>query len=213
MLPLKDGPLRTGGQMKHFRLIERDIDVAPMVQEILDHPQVWSLDSSRQNKVSVQRDTEAVLLVGHSDHAMGDRKAREDMPLRYVGRPTSVSALFPATLAFVERLVRRMHGLPGRAVVVRLKPGGQVYRHTDDELYYRLRDRFHIVLKSVAGSRFRCSEEEVRMKEGELWWFESQVPHEAFNDSEEDRVHLIVDVLSPKSLLAFLIRPLRRARR
>ena len=41
------------------------------------------------------------------------------------------------------------------------------------------------------------------MQEGELWWFDPTVSHEAFNDADEDRIHIIVDVLSRQSLRAF----------
>ena len=39
-----------------------------------------------------------------------------------------------------------------RATIVRLKPKSQVFRHIDEGSYYFLRDRFHLVLKSSAGS-------------------------------------------------------------
>ncbi len=57
------------------------------------------------------------------------------------------------------------------------------------------------------------------MKEGEVWWFDNQVSHEAINYSDEDRVHVIFDVLSPRSLGYFFLHavlwrhPRRRVRR
>jgi aspartyl/asparaginyl beta-hydroxylase (cupin superfamily) len=49
-----------------------------------------------------------------------------------------------------------------------------------------------------------------------LWWFDPTVPHEAFNDSDADRIHIIVDVLSPHSMKTFRKRlaraPLRSLR-
>ena len=41
------------------------------------------------------------------------------------------------------------------------------------------------------------------MQEGELWWFDPTVSHEACNDADEDRIHIIFDVLSRQSLRAF----------
>jgi aspartyl/asparaginyl beta-hydroxylase (cupin superfamily) len=32
------------------------------------------------------------------------------------------------------------------------------------------------------------------MREGELWWFDNKQEHEARNDSEYDRIHLIFDL-------------------
>ena len=195
--------------MKIFKLIDREIDVDPFVRELSDHPYAWSLDTSRQESVSEHRETDTILIRGQSEQAILDRDARANMAIRYVGRPTSFSPLFPRTSDFVDQLAKKMSGVLGRAVIVRLKPYGQVYQHTDSGLYYELRSRYHLVLKSVAGSRLRSGDEEVRMREGDLWWFENRIPHEAFNDSEEDRIHLIVDVLSPRSILSFFFRSLR----
>ena len=39
------------------------------------------------------------------------------------------------------------------------------------------------------------------MGAGELWWFDNDQPHEAFNDGDEDRIHMIFDLL-PKARVA-----------
>ena len=51
------------------------------------------------------------------------------------------------------------------------------------------------VLRSTAGSWLRAGDEDVRMREGELWWFDNQQVHEARNDGDQDRIHLIFDLL------------------
>ncbi len=33
------------------------------------------------------------------------------------------------------------------------------------------------------------------MQTGELWWFDNKQMHEARNDSDEDRIHFIFDLL------------------
>ena len=33
------------------------------------------------------------------------------------------------------------------------------------------------------------------MKEGELWWFDNDQMHEAHNDGDQDRIHMIFDML------------------
>ena len=39
------------------------------------------------------------------------------------------------------------------------------------------------------------------MGEGELWWFDNKQEHEAINDGDEDRIHMIFDLL-PRHLEA-----------
>ncbi len=47
------------------------------------------------------------------------------------------------------------------------------------------------------------------MHEGELWWFDHTVTHSAYNDSEQGRIHIIVDIMSVHSFGTFLIRLVR----
>ena len=82
-----------------------------------------------------------------------------------------------------------------RATIVRLKPKSQVFRHIDEGSYYFLRDRFHLVLQSSTGSVLMSGGEEVRMQEGELWWFDNKQYHESYNESGDWRIHYIFDLL------------------
>jgi len=190
--------------MKYFKLIERSVDVALFLQEIQANPDAWTLDTERQN-LKAQRDTETIILHSHGHDWIKDTKAQRRVPVSYVGRSTSNAALFLRTSAWVEEFIKRMNGRAGRVAIVRLKPHGQVNRHIDGWLYYDLRHRYHLVVKSARGSLVRAGDEEVRMKEGEIWWFDNQVLHEAINDSDEDRIHVIFDVLSLESMRYFFV--------
>ena len=127
-----------------------------------------------------------------------------------------MAAAFPKACRYVDDMISSLKGTPGRVVMANLRPNGTIYPHTDDGLYWLLRDRYHLVLKSANGSRFKAGGEEVHMREGELWWFDPTVEHQAFNESDEDRIHIILDVLSPHSRRTFARRlrraPLRRLR-
>ena len=78
--------------MKHFKLIDRGIDVAPLIQEISDHPHYWSLESGRQDNVSVQRETDTIAIRAVSDQYALEREARGKMPFRIVGFEPTLDA-------------------------------------------------------------------------------------------------------------------------
>jgi len=78
---------------------------------------------------------------------------------------------------------------------VRLAPQKQVYRHIDTGAYYRVRDRYHFVLRSDGGSPLTSGDERCVLHEGQLWWFDNKLPHEAFNPGDTWRIHLIFDLL------------------
>ena len=102
---------------------------------------------------------------------------------------------FPRALKFCEDLANRTNGELGRATLVALQPRGRVYPHKDLGDYYRIRDRFHLVLESREGSPLSAEEDVVVMQPGELWVFDNKVRHWAENASDESRIHLIFDIL------------------
>ena len=175
--------------MKYFRLIRSGIDVAGLLEEVRSQEEAWLIDTGRQNKIRVQRDTNTIFL----------RTAvhRPDLPINenQESRLTSVSKRFPKALVFMTEFAREMNCHLSRATVVRLKPHSRVFRHIDEGSYYFLRERFHLVLQSATGSVLMSGGEEVRMQEGELWWFDNKQFHESRNDSDEWRIHYIFDLL------------------
>lgn len=80
--------------------------------------------------------------------------------------------------------------------------------HVDIGSYYFIRNRFHLVLRSPSGSVLRAGDEQVRMSEGELWWFNNKQHHSAFNESDEWRIHYIFDLLPP-SYASLAVNPVR----
>ena len=176
--------------MKYFKLVESGIEVAPLLEEVHSQSQAWLIDTVRQDKIRVQRDTNTIFL--RSAVSRPDLHINENQETRL----TSVSKLFPRALAFMTEFAERMNCHLSRATIVRLKPKSRVFRHIDEGSYYFLRDRFHLVLQSAEGSALRSAGEEVRMREGELWWFDNKQYHESSNESDEWRIHYIFDLLS-----------------
>ncbi len=175
--------------MKYFKLIRSGIDVAPLLEELRSQEDAWLIDTSRQDKIRVQRDTNTIFL--------SDAVHRPDLHINenQETRLTAVSKKFPRALAFLTEFAREMNCHLSRATIVRLKPESKVFRHIDEGSYYFLRDRFHLVLQSPAGSVLMSGGEEVRMQEGELWWFDNKQYHEARNESGDWRIHYIFDLL------------------
>lgn len=85
----------------------------------------------------------------------------------------------------------------GRVMLVSLKPGGRITPHWDAGLYADHFDRFHVALQSDAGNAFTVDDASVHMADGEAWWFNHQLEHTVRNESQRERVHLIIDCVAP----------------
>jgi outer membrane protein assembly factor BamB len=182
-----DGPQRTHA---NFKLFARRVDIAAIREEILGQPNAWLFDTVRQRTIQVQRHTESIFL------RSALRSPNSTMPLEDVhpSQRTVLADRFPITMAWIEEFAKTMRTSVARALIAKLKPQAQVFRHVDEGSYYKYRDRYHLVLTSTSGSPMTCGEENVTMQEGELWWFDNKKPHESFNHSNEDRIHLIFDL-------------------
>lgn len=177
--------------MNHFKLIQSGIDPQPFRAEIASIDGAWDTSTGRQDKIDVQREALSIPLRGLRKSAIGTRKRRDVHESRW----TSSAIKYPLARRFLEDIAAAEDSLLSRARIVCLPAGRRVYPHIDQGAYYRVRNRYHLVLRSASGSWLKAGEEEVRMKEGELWWFDNNEVHEAHNDGDRDRIHLIFDLL------------------
>nr|AFK79191.1 hypothetical protein [uncultured bacterium F42-01] len=177
--------------MKHFRLVEKAIDVHPILEELERHEETWGAQTGRSEKVKVQREAAAIPIRGLRRSCIQGRRRRDVHESRY----TSYVSQFPTVKALLERIAAENDAELGRARLVRLPGTGHVRPHVDRGDYYRLRDRYHLVVQSAEGSHLRAADEEVWMQPGELWWFDNKQVHEARNEATLDRIHLIFDLL------------------
>ena len=185
-------------QLKNFRLIAVGCEIGALRQEILSQADMWTVNTTRQQTVLVQRETESIFLRG-ARRPQDSSILTEDV---HESGLTAQAGHYPVTMRFVEEFSRQRNATLSRVLLARLKPKAQVYRHVDSGEYYRIRDRYHLVICSAAGSEMISGDEEVVMREGELWWFDNKQLHEAFNPSAEGRIHLIFDLLPNDSLAA-----------
>jgi aspartyl/asparaginyl beta-hydroxylase (cupin superfamily) len=177
--------------MQYFKLVRSGIDPRPFLDEIAGVSGAWNTATGRQDKIAVQREAMAIPLRGLRKSAIGDRRRRDVHESRW----TSGSVHYPIACSFLREIATALDSELSRAKIVCLPAGRRVYSHIDRGQYYRLRNRYHLVLKSTHGSWMKAADEETRMGEGELWWFDNDQFHEAFNDGDEDRIHMIFDLL------------------
>jgi hypothetical protein len=179
---------------KHFRLVEAHVDVRPLLQEVEANEPAWAISTLRQEKLIEQRHTHTIFI----------RNVPEPRPkhLRTDDNHDNVWAeaatRFPLACDFFTKTADKLDGSLSRAYIVRLQPHSRVYPHVDGGLYYKYRDRFHFVVASATGSVLISGGETIRMKEGELWWFNNKETHESYNDSDQWRIHYIFDLLRPE---------------
>ena len=80
-------------------------------------------------------------------------------------------------------------------MIVALSPGGVVAQHIDQGGYAEVTDRYHWIIQTNPAAWMQCADERITPKAGEVWFFDKHVMHSCGNGGDQDRVHLIFDVL------------------
>lgn len=87
----------------------------------------------------------------------------------------------------------------GRIMIVNLAPGGRVPIHIDPLDYFAMYSRFHVPFKTNPGVTFSggpgTTKEHMPYKH--LSQLNNRLMHQLDNDSDENRIHVIVDVALP----------------
>ncbi len=180
--------------MQNFTRLAEHFDTRPVLGELATASGAWEADTSRQRNVRCQRYTRNIFLRAPvKPLPVGEKNSNNVHKCRL----TRQAHYFPQTLALCRKVATQRGGDLGRAMLVALQPKRIVAPHVDLGAYYRIRDRFHLVLASPCGSPVTAGEETVVMRPGELWAFDNKKRHWAWNPSDEPRVHLIFDVLPP----------------
>lgn len=189
--------------MHNFLKIAEGVQTRQLLNAIYRKPHLWKADDFLrkfpqgpfgetdtiylrfQDHVPVETDEDLKAytenrLAGHDLHECPWRAEVNDLP----EARAHIMALMGATGA--TRL--------GRCMLNRIVPGGRIFPHADSKWHAEYWDRYHLVLQSAPGNTFRCGDETIWMREGEIWWFQNAIEHEVINNSADDRIHLVMDL-------------------
>jgi hypothetical protein len=96
---------------------------------------------------------------------------------------------------YLMQVLERIGGVWGRSRLMKLSGHAEVMPHVDFNYYWRERVRVHVPVVTQPTVRFLCGNEEVNMKAGECWIFDTWSNHRVINDAAEERIHLVADTI------------------
>lgn len=178
-----------------FRLVASGIEVGPLLERLRSNSDLWAAEQGRQNYAgSAHRESQAIFLRWSKEKSVEAAFTE----IEAVDYPAAAELMPQAGKAFQDALdaIGDVE-YPGRAMITRLPPAARVYPHSDEGAYAEHYDRFHLCLAADHGSVFRVGSESFNAKPGELWWFNHKRMHSVENNGATDRVHFIIDAVSP----------------
>jgi hypothetical protein len=94
---------------------------------------------------------------------------------------------------YVRQVMARFDTVVGRSRLMRLAGGAEVTAHYDLHYNWYHRVRIHVPIVTDPSVRFLCGPDEIYMKPGEAWIFDTWQFHNVINEGSHDRVHLVID--------------------
>jgi hypothetical protein len=177
------------------------VDIGRLRQQVDDlTAQQWADYALRQKRYEVHRDTETIGLVFDPDF-------RHSHPTRLPMLEIFHDAIYPA-LELVAghyenseqgKALAEQFGLGYfiRATLVRLKAGGAIDPHQDNNFSLTHSHRVHLPIVTTDRVFFSVGNETMALPAGELYEINNRRLHAVRNDSSGDRVHLILDFVLP----------------
>lgn len=83
----------------------------------------------------------------------------------------------------------------GRSRLMRLSGQAEVTAHVDVNYYWAERARVHVPIVTQPTVRFVCGNQQVNMRAGECWIFDTWTEHNVINDHTLPRIHLVADTV------------------
>lgn len=110
---------------------------------------------------------------------------------------TAVSAIMKDCLKFLGDYY---DGQIYKIILVKLAPNSHIGPHSDQGFSLEVPHRVHIPIVTNSNIKFGCGQSEIHMSTGSMYEINNQQLHYVINDTDQHRVHLIVDVIENSSI-------------
>lgn len=194
--------------MRNFQRLATGVNVTPLMLAINRRPELWTEDTFlRHYPQGPFGEVDSIMLrfpqkviLKDLDPAKQEKKLALYKANKLPGFDQHESIDYPAyavlheARAIVMNVFAAVGGTRlGRVMINRIKPGGRIFPHPDTPEHCKYYSRFHVVLASEPGVMFRCGDERTYWETGAVFWFNNALEHEVVNESESDRIHMIID--------------------
>ena len=183
--------------MNHFTKIA-DVDVGPLNAQLAAHPELWNRHGYRKAQKAHAGMSDIWLRYRDFRELDGPGKYREPhIPVWYPAWPVLTEAK-PIILDLMTRVEGEM--LCG-VLITKIPPGEGIKAHVDGGWHVEYTEKLYVCLESAPGALFVCNEgqtEALNPKAGEVWLFDNRKNHWVENNSDRDRVTMIVCIRTEK---------------
>lgn len=178
-----------------IRALENGYNVAPLVDQLAAHPDVWNRHTGRTDAYGTpHKQVDDIWVRYNAPENIGKPAFHEEHESSWYPCVADI----PAAWSLARRVWRQVGGWRlGGVLITRVPPGGRVEPHIDNGWHARVHDKFALQIKGNKDQAFCFDGHELRAEPGDLYTFDNSQTHWVINDSDEERITMIVCVRKP----------------
>lgn len=168
-----------------IRLVSSRIDVSGMHKALLEQPELWDRVPDRTTPADSPH-------LGLSDiYVRYSAKDPRDMD-EHESEWYPAAKLLPV-MDYVAPLMRTMMPCQlGGILITKIEPGKRCMPHRDTGWHAKNYEKFGLQIAAAPGQAFGFDDEVLVTKTGDLFWFDNAHTHWVVNESESDRITMII---------------------
>lgn len=176
--------------MKYFLKVA-EVDPLPLLFAIQKQPELWNAHRQRTDRPNTAHSEVSDIWLRFQDLKDTDQFATGQEPHLSVWYPAFYA--LPQARPIIFGLMSRFEGEQlGGVLITKIPPGGKIDPHSDHGWHVDYYSKFYVSLKSQPGANFYCGDEVICPNPGEVWYFDNREVHWVHNESNDDRITMIV---------------------
>jgi aspartyl/asparaginyl beta-hydroxylase len=175
-----------------IRSLGERYDVSKVLAQIAAHPEVWNTHTMRTEAYQTPHNAVSDIWVRYNDwdNFHGDQAAFNAWH-ESVWYP--VIDKIPAVRALTRTVFKHVKGRElGGVLITKVPPGGEVRPHIDQGWHAGYYEKFAVQLQGNEKQAFCFEDSRLSAEPGELYTFDNSKLHWVTNDSDSDRMTLII---------------------
>ena len=179
--------------MKNMLHIASGIDVMPLVLTIQRNPQLWNQNTQRTQPPGSPHHGLSDIWVRYSEGDPDPVKEHDSVWYPAYQELPQVREIIFNLMRYVEG--ERLGGI----LITKIPPGKACLPHVDTGGWHAgYYDKYAIQLQGNAQQAFCFNGEKFSARPGDIYWFNNQEEHWVTNESQEDRMTMIVCIRSAR---------------
>lgn len=174
-----------------IRRLWSETPVKEIHDQLLACPELWNQHTAR-TKAYAHTDISDIWVRAHHE---SDDLAKFSLPHESVWYPciNKLDAIVPIVFN-IMRMVEGEH--LGGLLITKIPPGGAVHPHVDNGWHAEFYQKFAVQIAGNEQQEFHFEDRSLKTVTGDIFTFNNQLKHWVTNDSDEDRITMIVCIRS-----------------